>query len=73
MNVADIVKAYLIERGYDGLCNETWGCECAVSELAACGLFGGDCEPGHRVSCDCCENDYHIVAGLRPTGQSGEA
>ena len=50
-NVHKIVKAYLIEHGYDGLCDDE--CGCGVDDLMTCGNYSGCCVPGYRVPCDC--------------------
>jgi len=67
MTVLDIVRDYLTEHGYDGLCND--GCACEISDLAPCDSTCNDCEPGMKEPCDCgggCR--FHIVAREpRPT------
>lgn len=51
MNVRKIVKQYLIDNGYDGLC--TIDCGCGVDDLAPCSdICIYDCEAGHKVPCD---------------------
>jgi len=61
MNVFQIIKKYLIDNGYDGLCTEE--CGCAIDDLAACGRDFSYCKPGYRVDgCTCgCGCDFHIV------------
>ena len=49
MNVTDIVKGWLIERGYDGLYRED--CGCALEDLMICD-GNAECEPGHKIPCD---------------------
>jgi len=47
MTVKEIVKKYLIENGYDGLCNK--GCGCEIDDLVPCdGVYIDDCIAGHK-------------------------
>ena len=50
MTAFDIVKKYLEDNGYEGLCGDECGCE--LADLFPCGEFGGDCVPGYKVPCD---------------------
>ena len=43
MDVNDIVKTWLKENGFDGLCNED--CGCSLDDFAPCGGPYGDCKP----------------------------
>lgn len=43
--VISIVKEYLNENGYGGLCVE--GCGCKADDLAPCGSLPTDCKPGY--------------------------
>ena len=36
MNCAEIVKQYLIQNGYDGLCEEEEECGCKLDNLFPC-------------------------------------
>ncbi len=66
MTVLEIVRAYLVEHGYDGLAGDD--CGCLLSDLAPCGgNMNESCTAGHRVDgCTCGEgHDYHIVPGKR--------
>jgi len=65
VNVKGIVEHWLRGNKYDGLCSEE--CGCYVDDLAPCGQFGWDCEPGHvRSGCSCGENcDGEIWPGKR--------
>jgi len=53
-NVGEILKAYLRENGYDGLCNPNIECECDFDDFAPCTdnpMYGGistECQPAHR-------------------------
>jgi hypothetical protein len=48
MNVRVIVKKFLEENGYDGLCNDDL-CGCKLDDLFPCDCCGLDCEPGYEV------------------------
>lgn len=37
LNVEEIVKQYLIEHGYDGLCNDDGDCGCSLDDFNPCG------------------------------------
>ena len=53
--VKEIVKAYLKEHGYDGLCSYFCGCDFEV--LMDCDSCGGNCQPGYKwTSCEGCPN-----------------
>lgn len=47
MTVLEIVREYLKENGYDGLCNPELECGCGLDDLAPCGEMGMDCEPAY--------------------------
>lgn len=65
MTVAEIIREYLKEKGYDGLFNSDAECACLVSDLCpGCGCPYDECEPGYRKECDCGEgHGFHIAAG----------
>jgi hypothetical protein len=44
--VQDIIRAYLIAHGYDGLAGED--CGCWLADLYPCGDAGWNCVPGHE-------------------------
>ena len=46
MTVIEIVKQYLKENGYDGLCNED--CGCVIDDLAPCEEMSEQCEAGYK-------------------------
>ena len=43
MNVYEIVKQYLKENGYDGLCNSDAECGCNFDHLMVCESCCADC------------------------------
>ena len=47
MNVAVIVKKYLEDNNYDGLCCSE--CGCLLDDLIPCNEFFGDCVPGYKL------------------------
>ena len=47
MNVKKIVKTWLKENGYDGLCCE--GCGCQISDLMPCDENSNSCEAGYKT------------------------
>ena len=51
MNVSEIVKAYLEENGYDGLCRGD--CGCSKDDLFVCEFFC-NCDSAYRWECDWC-------------------
>ena len=47
MNVNEIIKKYLRENGYDGLCNEK--CGCGIDNLMPCDTFAcQSCVPASK-------------------------
>ena len=49
MTVLDIVREYLKENGYDGLCDGD-GCGCCAEDLMPCNYMGCmTCVPGYKV------------------------
>ena len=49
-DVQSILKAWLKEHGYDGLCEPSIECGCGVDELPGCcsGWVPQHCQPAHR-------------------------
>jgi len=66
MNAKEILKAWLTERGYDGLWNSEQECACLLGDLAPCESDPGNCEPGYKVTCVhprcdfCRESGWHM-------------
>lgn len=55
-DVQAIIKAWLKEHGYDGLCEPITECGCGVDDLAPCagGVYGcqgvpKDCQPARKI------------------------
>jgi len=48
MKLEEIIKAWLKENGYDGLCNTDIECGCAVEDFMPCGEPSIYCEAGHQ-------------------------
>ena len=48
MNISDIVRKYLTDNGFDGLCGA--GCGCHMDDICPCGGEGNflECIPGHE-------------------------
>ncbi len=62
MKVIDIVKKYLAENGYDGLC-QPGVCGCVIEDLAPCSEMNEDCEAGYKGPCRCgegCDFDIYV-------------
>lgn len=59
--VLEIVRAFLVAGGYDGLYSPG-ECGCLVDDLAPCISIQPDCIAGYRCACpaDCGDHDWHI-------------
>ena len=51
MTVKEIIKTYLIDNGFDGLCNIS--CGCGFDDFMCCDGDLGDCQPAHKHKKDC--------------------
>ena len=51
--VFEIIKDYLIENKYDGLCGDECGCD--INDLAPCDGYEGKCTPAYKHECEKCE------------------
>ncbi len=57
MTVGEIIKKYLDDNGYDGLCGDE--CGCSKDNLFPCGMASLDCVPGYKCECNHeCKNEY---------------
>jgi RNase P subunit RPR2 len=60
MDAETIIKNYLIENGYEGLCN--FDCGCGVNGLAPCDGIQLDCVPAFKIVCDECGDEMFYPA-----------
>jgi len=68
MTVFEIVKQYLEEHGYDGLCSDFCGCE--LDDLAPCGNMADDCYAAYKGPCICGEGcDFDLYDKKPEEGQ----
>jgi len=71
IDCGSIIKAYLIEQGYDGLVSFDNECGCLLDDLMPCGgEHAMRCEPGYKVA-GCSPHcglacDFHVIVGHRP-------
>jgi len=45
----DIIRIFLSENGYDGLCNLGHECGCEIDDLVPCSSDFSFCRPGYKV------------------------
>lgn len=62
MTIAEVLKEWLLEHGYDGLFNSDGECACTLGDLGPCESWPEGCEPGYIATCPetCGEHDWHI-------------
>lgn len=58
MNVAEIVKKYLDDNGFDGLAGDD--CGCSKDDLFPCDCHFGDCEPAYVCDCEHDCGEYSV-------------
>ncbi len=46
--VSSILRAWLKEHGYDGLCSVDFECGCTIEDLLSCEIQDGTCQPAYR-------------------------
>jgi len=58
MTVQEIIKKYLRDNGFDGLCNDD--CGCGIDDFAPCDSLSLDCNPAYKCNCkhDECDNKF---------------
>jgi len=78
MTVKEIVRQWLQDHGYDGLCSDF--CGCVFSDLMPCGEDASGCQAGYKVPCpgpqDCEAGGtcpWHIRARKKNEQDSEEA
>jgi hypothetical protein len=62
-NLKEIVKEWLVENGYDGLCLPEQECGCPLRALMPCSEPSDQCQAGHKVMRD--DGDWIIVVGKK--------
>lgn len=72
VSCGEMVRIYLEQNGYDGLCEKDGVCGCVLEDLMPCdGDYAMACEAGYEVKyknndCPCGEGcDFHVVAGRK--------
>ena len=66
MNILEIVKDWLEQNGYDGLCDPEMPCGCMLNDLMPCGTCNVSllfCVAGHRVDN---EGSWLVFQGKAP-------
>jgi len=65
MTLEDIVRDWLLDHGYDGLCYPEEECGCGINDLMPCGQPSLNCVAGHRIEApEGSDVDYFIYPGL---------
>lgn len=58
MTVKEIIKKYLEDNGFDGLCTDD--CGCGIDDLfPCCEDMCADCVPAYKCKCDHNCGEYH--------------
>lgn len=74
MIVDEIIKKYLKDNGFDGLCNPDMECGCKLEDFRPCGEDFGECEPAYDCGpCAHCGEDYDIFMSTeKPKGNGND-
>jgi len=73
MDVAQIVKAHLEEKGYDGLCNPGLGCACLTENLFNCYDWGLRCQAGYLGYCEGTDrHDIHLYTSKKKAAKAAK-
>lgn len=59
MTTIEIIKQYLIDNGFDGLCNDELDCGCELADLEPCDVLQSNCKAGYKHPGDM-EYDFYI-------------
>jgi len=66
MTVYDIIKEWLKENGYDGLCAPDFECGCSLDDFMPCGQPSPTCEAGHKGKApEWADTKYFIYPGKK--------
>jgi len=77
ITVKEIVKEWLKQNGYEGLCNGDYDCGCTLDTLMECGEVSEWCEAAHKgkppeqadgFNCNCGESDAWMYPGKKGGG-----
>jgi hypothetical protein len=66
MNVAEILRKYLENNNFDGLCNSDLECGCELDDLFPCDENAQDCKPGFKIDSE--EYDFIITTNCPECG-----
>lgn len=67
IEMPDIVKRWLSDDGYDGLCDSDNECGCDLDNFMHCGEPSTYCVAAHRTKPPVgSDYDYYLVPGKRP-------
>lgn len=69
--VIEIVKAHLVENGFDGLVQTDSECGCLLEDLQPCGEDFSGCEPAYRGAHE--DGDFGDWAMYRTKGRALES
>ena len=59
--VRDILKKHLMDKGFDGLVENTFECGCDLHDLIPCDLDFSGCKPAYKVPDKTGEYDYRMT------------
>jgi hypothetical protein len=52
MTIGEMLRGWLVEHGFDGLCNSEFECGCGLDDLFPCESCFDDCEPAYLVEAE---------------------
>jgi hypothetical protein len=76
MTISEIIKKYLADNGYDGLCLDGEGCGCYIDDLMPC-CSASVCFPGYEYNinmgktCEGCEDECPFLDMDEPISEYG--